>query len=102
MNGQRSKLDYKYQLTLGSDEFAESILKRYGPFSSMKGINDTQLGFGRPSLEQIFNGEELSKDSRNKAILKSYRVYKFTLKDIAAQLDMNPNYLCEIIKRLET
>ena len=47
MNGKRSKLEYKYQLFLGSDEFAESILKRYGPFSSMKGINNTQLGFGR-------------------------------------------------------
>lgn len=56
MNGKRSKLEYKYQLFLGSDQFAEDILKRYGPFSSMKGINNTQLGFGRPSLDQFFNG----------------------------------------------
>lgn len=102
MNEKRSKLEYKYQLFLGSDEFAESIMKRNGPFSSMKGINNIQLGFGRPSLEKLFNGVEMSKEVRNQAILKAYREHKFPLKDIAVHLKMNPNYLCDIIKSLET
>ncbi len=102
MNGKRSKLEYKYQLFLGSDEFAESILKRYGPFSSMKGINNTQVGFGRPSLDQIFNGGNRPKKIRNQAILRAYREHKYNLKDIARHLNMNPNYLCDILKKLET
>jgi hypothetical protein len=102
MNGNRSKLDYTYQIFLGSDKFAESIMKQYGPFSSMKGINNAQLRFGQPTLEQMFAGKELSREYRNEAILKAYREYKFPLKDIAALLGMNPNYLCDIIKRLET
>ena len=102
MNGKRSKLEYKYQLFLGSDEFAESILKRYGPFSSMKGINNTQLGFGRPSLDQVLNGVRMPKEARNQAIRMAYREHKYALKDIAAHLKMNPNYLCEILRRLET
>jgi putative transposase len=102
MNGKRSKLEYKYQLFLGSDEFAESILKRYGPFSSMKGINNTQLGFGRPSLDQLFKGERMPKDARNRVIHLAYRVHKYPLKDIATHLNMNPNYLCDILRRLET
>ena len=85
-----------------SDEFAESILKRYGPFSSMKGINNTQLGFGRPSLDQIFHGEKRPKEVRNQAILRAYREHKYNLKDIARHLNMNPNYLCDILKKLET
>lgn len=102
MNETRTRLEYKYQLFLGSDEFAESILKRYGPFSSMKGINNTQLGFGRPTLDQIFNNGEMSKNSRNNAIHMAYRKYKYTLKDIAKHLNMNPNYLCNILKKMET
>ena len=102
MNGKRSKLEYKYQLFLGSDEFAESILKRYGPFSSMTDINNTQLGFARPTLNQIFNQCKLSKESRNHAIRTAYREHKYPLKDIAEHLNMNPNYLCDIIKILET
>jgi len=42
------------------------------------------------------------KDERNQSILKAYREYKFPLKEIAAHLKMNPNYLCDILKRLET
>ena len=102
MNGKRSKLEYKYQLFLGSDEFAESILKRYGPFSAMKGINNTQLGFGRPSLNQILNGGRMPKEARNQAIRMAYREHKYALKDIATHLKMNSNYLCEIIKKQET
>ena len=102
MNGKRSKLEYKYQLFLGSDEFAESILKRYGPFSSMKDINNTQLGFGRPSLNQIFNHGKMPKGARNQAIRTAYRNHKYPLKDIAKHLNMNPNYLCDIINRIET
>jgi REP element-mobilizing transposase RayT len=102
MNGKRSRLDYKYQIILGSEEFAVSILKRYGPFSSMKDISNTQLGLGRPSLDQIFNEGSISREMRNQAILKAYREYKFSLKDIANHLNMNPNYLCDILKRLET
>ena len=102
MKGKRSKIEYKYQLFPGSDDFAESILKRYGPFNSMKGINNTQLGVGRPSLEKLFNGVEMSKVIRNQAILKAYREHKFPLKDIVAHLKMNPNYLIGIINRLET
>lgn len=101
MNETRSKLEYKHQLFLESDEFAESIMKRYGPFSSMKGINNTQLASGRPALNQIFNGE-LPKKERNLAIVTAYREYKFPLKDIAVHLGMNPNYLCDIINRSET
>jgi putative transposase len=102
MNGKRSKLEYKYQLFLGSDEFAESILKRYGPFSSMKDINNTQLRFGRPALNQIFNDGKMPKDARNQAIRTAYRNHKYPLKDIAKHLNMNPNYLCDIIKTLGT
>ena len=102
MSGKGSKLEYKYQLFLGSDEFVESILKRYGPFSSMKGINNTQLGLGRPPLHQIFYEEKMPRETRNQAILKAYKEYKYRLKDIATHLRMNPNYLCDIIKRLET
>ena len=68
----------------------------------MKGINNTQLGFGRPALEQIFNGEKIPREARNQSILRAYREYKYTFRDIAAHLKMNPNYLCDIIKRLET
>ena len=102
MNGKRSKLEYKYQIFLGSDEFAESILKRYGPFSSMTDINNTQLGFARPTLNQIFNQCKLSKEIRNHAIRTAYREHKYPLKDIAEHLNMNPNYLCDIIKIQET
>ena len=102
MNGKRSKLEYKYQLFLGSDEFAESILKRYGPFSSMTDINNTQLGFGRPTLNQIFYLCKLPKEIRNHGIRMAYREHKYPLKDIAAHLNMNPNYLCDIIKNQET
>jgi len=102
MEEKRTKPEYKYQLFLGSDEFAESILKRYGPFSSMNGINNTQLGFGRPSLDQIFNEGKIPKKDRNKAIRRAYRELKYPLKEIARHLSMNPNYLCDIIKKLET
>jgi YesN/AraC family two-component response regulator len=102
MNGKRSKLEYKYQLFLGSDEFAESILKRYGPFSSMTDINNTQLGFARPTLEQLFNGVKMSKEIRNQTIRMAYREHKYTLKAIAEYLNMNPNYLCNILRKLET
>lgn len=102
MKEKRTKLEYKHQLVLGSDEYAESILKRYGPFSSLKDLNNTQLALGRPSLNQIFNDGKMSKKTRNKAIRTAYREYKFPLKDIAAHLNMNPNYLCNILRRLET
>jgi len=102
MNEKSSKLEYKYQIFLGSDEFAESILKRYGPFSSMTDINNTQLGFARPTLNQIFNQCKLPKEIRNHAIRTAYREHKYPLKDIAAHLNMNPNYLCDIIKNQET
>jgi putative transposase len=102
MNGKRSRLDYKYQLILGSDEFTGSILKRFGPFSSMKDVNNTQLGFGRPPLDQIFNRGKMSKVARNQAIGMAYRRHKYPLKEIAAHLNMNPNYLCDIIKKVET
>jgi len=102
MNEKSSKLEYKYQIFLGSDEFAESILKRYGPFSSMTDINNTQLGFARPTLNQIFNQCKLPKEIRNHAIRTAYRENKYPLKDIAEHLNMNPNYLCDIIKNQET
>jgi hypothetical protein len=102
MNQKRSKLEYKYQIFLGSDEFAESILKRYGPFSSMKDINNTQLGLGRPTLDQLFNGGKLPKEIRNQTIRLAYRDHKYTLKTIANYLNMNPNYLCNILRKLET
>ena len=102
MNGKRSKLEYKYQLFLGSDEFAENILKRYGPFSTMTDVNNTQLGFGRPTLDEIFNGGKMSNEIRNQAIRRAYREHKYPLKIIAIHLNMNPNYLCNILKKMET
>jgi len=102
MNGKRSKLEYKYQLFLGSDEFAENILKRYGPFSTMTDVNNTQLGFGRPTLDEIFNGVKMSNEIRNQAIRRAYREHKYPLKIIAIHLNMNPNYLCNILKKMET
>ena len=68
----------------------------------MKGINNTQLGFGRPSLDQVLNGERMPKEARNQAIRMAYREHKYALKDIATHLKMNPNYLCEILRKLET
>jgi AraC-like DNA-binding protein len=68
----------------------------------MKGINNTQIGFGRPALDQIFNEGEIPKEVRNKAIGMAYREFKYPLKEIARHLNMNPNYLCDILKRLET
>jgi hypothetical protein len=68
----------------------------------MKGINNIQLGFGRPSLNQLFNGGKMPKEARNQAIRMAYREFKYPLKDIARYLNMNPNYLCDILRRLET
>jgi len=102
MNGTRTRLEYKYQIFLGTDEFAESILKRYGPFSSMKDINNTQMGFGRPTLDQLFNRGNLPKEIRNQIIRTAYREHKYPLNTIAKHLKMNPNYLCDIIKLIET
>ncbi len=102
MNGKRSKLEYKYQLFLGSDEFAENILKRYGPFSTMTDVNNTQLGFGRPTLDEIFYGGKMSNEIRNQAIRRAYREHKYPLKIIAIHLNMNPNYLCNILRKMET
>src|SRR5680860_106232 len=82
-------------------KYLESILKRYGPFNSMKNINNTQLGFGQPSLDEIFNEGEISKAARNLAILKAYGEHKYPLKNIANYLNMDPNYLCNILKKLE-
>lgn len=102
MDEKRTKLEYNYQIFLGSDEFAEKILQRYGPFSSMTDINNTQMGFGRPSLEELFHGTLTSKETRNKMILTAYRKYRYPLKQIAKYHNMNPNYLCEIIRKTET
>ena len=44
----------------------------------------------------------MPKKSRNNAILLAYREYKYTLKDIAKHLNMNPNYLCNVLKKMET
>ena len=53
---------------------------------------------GRPPLNQVFNREKMPKEVRNQAIRMSHREFKYPLKDIARHLNMNPNYLCEIIK----
>jgi DNA-binding IscR family transcriptional regulator len=32
----------------------------------------------------------------------AYREFKYPLKEIARHLNMNPNYLCDILRKLET
>ncbi|NOY87318.1 MAG: addiction module toxin RelE [Deltaproteobacteria bacterium] len=102
MDGFRTKLDIRFQLFLGSDEFIKNILKQYGPMNQKTGINNTQLSTGRLPLAEVFSGMNGSRKLRNQAILQAYRTYKYPLKEIASHLSMNPNYLCQIIKALET
>jgi hypothetical protein len=44
----------------------------------------------------------MPKEARNQAIRMAYRKFKYLLKDIARYLNMNPNYLCDILRRLKT
>ena len=92
--------ELKGQALLGSEKFVKRLIPQLQEQASSREIPKRQRLLHRPSLDKLLAGVK-TKAARNKALVRAYRDYDYTLAEIGRETALHYASVSRIIKKVE-